>query len=474
MAKQCYTVQGMHCAACEVLIERTIKSQPGVTSVKAHQERGRVDVWSEGGINLGAINHSLKAHGYTIYPGTARAKVGFKRFMGAILLVAVAYLLFKKLNLVPALSVGQELSLGIVFVMGLIAAVSSCVAVTGGLLVAVSAAQAARHPEAGGWQRFKPHLYFNVGRLVSYGALGGAVGAVGSTLALSSVGSGVVTLLASAAMVIIGFRLLEVAPWLTRFSVRPPKFIAHRLYDTAGQPKAWAPFLMGAGTFFLPCGFTQALQLYVLTRADAGVGAATMFVFALGTMPALISLGVLTSFLKGRWQRLVGTVAGAAVVALGLINLGYGLTLTGISAKVASARENLRIAASRQGVEITDPNVTWDGRAQVVKMEVVSRGYKPNHFTVRAGLPVRWEINGVNTYGCQALLQFPAFDVSKFVQPGSNIVEFTPQEPGQYSFHCSMGMYTGSFTVLPADGGTPSAVVPPAEACDPRYANCIK
>lgn len=106
-------------------------------------------------------------------------------------------------------------------------------------------------------------------------------------------------------------------------------------------------------------------------------------------------------------------------------------------------------------------------------MDVVTRGYKPNHFTVRAGLPVRWEINGVNTYGCQALLQLPAFDVSEFIKPGSNVVEFTPREPGQFTFHCSMGMYTGSFTVLPADGGAPPVVSPSEKKCNPLVADCI-
>jgi sulfite exporter TauE/SafE len=69
------------------------------------------------------------------------------------------------------------MSYGLVFVIGLVASVSSCIAVTGGLLVAI----AARYSEASAAltpvQRMRPHIYFNAGRILSYTLLGGAVGA---------------------------------------------------------------------------------------------------------------------------------------------------------------------------------------------------------------------------------------------------------------------------------------------------------
>lgn len=448
----------MHCAACEVLVERAFKHDPSVARVKAYQS-GYVEVWGQDEPNLIAANERLAPHGYRVQVGLGANKFSLRRLGGIALIIVATYVLFRKFSLVPNISTGEDLSLGVVFVMGLVAAVSSCIAVTGGLLVALSTAHAQAHPEATGWQKFRPHVFFNIGRVFSYGILGGAVGLLGSALALSPVWSGTITLLASLAMVFLGFRLLNLFPSLARVTLRPPKFIAHRLHDAAGNPRPWAPFLLGAGTFFLPCGFTQALQLYVLTRGDAAAGALTMLVFSLGTLPALVGLGAVTSFLKGRWQQAVAMVAGAAVVALGFMNLGFGLTLTGLSAKAATVRENFKITLSRQGVEVADPNVRLENGVQVVAMDVVARGYSPNRFTVRAGVPVRWEIQGVNTYGCQSVLQFPALNLTKYIKPGLNVVEFTPQGAGQLPFHCAMGMYTGSFTVLPAEGEARAAPV---------------
>lgn len=438
----------MHCASCEVLIERAFRKLPTVSKVKANQA-GWVRVWSEGEVDLKVVNDRVAPHGYRVFVGTPQLRFSFARLGSAALMVLAVYLLFKNFNLVPSVAAGKDLSLGVVLVMGLVAAVSSCIAVTGGLLVAIASAHTQAHPEATGWQKFRPHLYFNLGRVVSYTVLGAAVGGLGSVLALSSVTNGLVTLVASLAMIVLGLKLLGV-PWFARLALRPPKFIAHRLHDATGATHTMAPFLMGAGTFFLPCGFTQALQLYVLTRGDAGVGAVTMLVFSLGTMPALMSLGALTSFLKGAWQNRLVFVAGAAVVALGFVNVGYGLTLTGLSAKFAQARENLKIFASSQGADVGTSNVELLDGVQVAKMDVVARGYSPNRFTVRAGVPVKWEITGVNTYGCQSVLQFPSLKLTKYINQGTTTIDFTPQGEGQLEFHCAMGMYRGNFTVLPA------------------------
>ncbi|NCP77121.1 sulfite exporter TauE/SafE family protein [bacterium] len=41
----------------------------------------------------------------------------------------------------------------------------------------------------------------------------------------------------------------------------------------------------GALTFFLPCGFTLAMQAYAITTGSFITGALTMMAFALGTAP---------------------------------------------------------------------------------------------------------------------------------------------------------------------------------------------
>jgi hypothetical protein len=62
-----------------------------------------------------------------------------------------------------------------------------------------------------------------------------------------------------------------------------PKFLAHKIHDLTEKEVKGGAFILGASTFFLPCGFTQALQLYVLAKGSFTTGALTMLAFALGT-----------------------------------------------------------------------------------------------------------------------------------------------------------------------------------------------
>ncbi len=47
-----------------------------------------------------------------------------------------------------------------------------------------------------------------------------------------------------------------------------PKRFGHTIHDLAERDANGGAFVLGAATFFLPCGFTQALQLYVLAKGS--------------------------------------------------------------------------------------------------------------------------------------------------------------------------------------------------------------
>jgi len=104
------------------------------------------------------------------------------------------------------------------------------------------------------------------------------------------------TIAASIVMILLGLQMLRLFPALTRLIPTMPKAISHRIHDLAERRTKAGAFVLGAVTFFLPCGFTQALQLYVLAKADFTTGALTMLAFSLGTLPALVSLSALSSF----------------------------------------------------------------------------------------------------------------------------------------------------------------------------------
>jgi sulfite exporter TauE/SafE len=381
----------------------------------------------------------------------------------AFVLVVGDLLVLNELDFLPQrFAVSDDMSYALVFVIGLVASISTCIAVTGGLLVAV----AAKYNEASGnltsIQRLKPHIYFNAGRVVSYTLFGGAIGLLGSALTLSPEINGILTIAASAVMILLGLQMLNLFPSLTRFMPTMPKAFSHRVHDLAeGETKGGA-FVLGAATFFLPCGFTQALQLYVLAKASFATGALTMLAFSLGTLPALLSLSALSSFATGAFQRHFLKFAGVAVVVLGFLNIQSGLTLTAVGTENSTPT----VAGIKQASPAIEPPVPIVDGKQVVDMKIVGYRYEPNRFAVVQGIPVEWRIDASQAAGCGRIILAPKAGVRRLLPHGTTVIAFTPQEPGDIVFNCAMGMMTrGSrIAVLPRTAAlTPENPAPPAQ-----------
>jgi uncharacterized protein len=468
-------VGGMHCPNCEVLIERRFKKIPGVRKVKARHASGKVYLVHSGELDFGALRGAIADDGYTVGrwqgpngdPSSASkdSRFGSKssgpdyvEIGAAFLLLVGLYLVLKQFHITPdSLAIPNTISYGLAFAIGVVASLSTCIAVTGGLLVAVAAKYNAASGNLTSAQRFKPHIYFNVGRIVSYTLLGGAVGALGSTIALSPEANGILVIAASVIMILLGLQMLKLLPSLGALQPRMPKFLAHKIHSlTEGEAKGGA-FVLGASTFFLPCGFTQALQLYVLAKGSFETGALVMLAFALGTLPALLSLSALSSFARGTFQKYFLRFAGAAVVLLGLFNIQSGFTLNALSSGAATPTSGQATQTSQPAVN-SIPIV--DGK-QVVNMKLIGYTYQPNQFTVAAGVPVEWRIDGRQAAGCGRFLLAPRAGVRKLLSSSDiTVVSFTPQEAGDIGFNCGMGMMTRGSKFIVRANTTATAPAP--------------
>lgn len=327
-------VAGTHCASCEVILERRLRKVAGVTKASVDYATGNVQIACDRPVSKKALAAAINKDGYriadkhTLATDETVTRKDYAQIGGFFLLFIAAYLLFKRFDLLPNIGVTENMSLGLVFIVGLIAGTSTCLAVTGGLLLALAAKYSETNPTLSGAKKFKPAIYFAGGRVVGYAVFGAALGAFGSLFSFSPAVSGGVTVLAAVIMILLGLQLLRVVPLLNRIKVHMPTFLAHRVYEkTGGEYKPWAPFALGAGTFFVPCGFTQALQFYVLATGNALAGMLTMAVFALGTLPMLVALGGASSYTRGPVHKQFIRGAAVLVILLGIFSLPAGITL---------------------------------------------------------------------------------------------------------------------------------------------------
>jgi len=85
---------------------------------------------------------------------------------------------------------------------------------------------------------------------------------------------------------------------------------------------------------------------------------------------------------------------------------------------------------------------------QTINMDVVASGYSPNIFVLKAGVPVKWVINGKQVTGCNGTIIVPAYNLNFRVTQGEQTINFTPEKTGTIDWSCGMGMIRGQFIVL--------------------------
>jgi uncharacterized protein len=132
-------------------------------------------------------------------------------------------------------------------------------------------------------------------------------------------------------LLILGVNLLDVFPWAKKLQPAMPGFIGKRMHGVKELNHTLTPLLVGIVTFFLPCGFTQSMQLYALSAGSFGAGAMIMSAFALGTFPVLALLSFSSIGIgKGERSGIFFKTAGLLVIFFGLFNLLNGLAGVGI------------------------------------------------------------------------------------------------------------------------------------------------
>jgi sulfite exporter TauE/SafE len=183
--------------------------------------------------------------------------------------------------------------------------------------------------------KIKPQIMFHVGRIVSFFVLGGVIGAIGSAFTLNTSASFILSFLIGIVMIILGINLLDVFPWFKKLQPSMPRFIAKHAHGVSSFNHTLTPLLVGIATFFLPCGFTQSMQLYTLTTGTFLQGGLTMLSFALGTLPvlALVSFSSF-SIQKNKASGIFFKSAGLIVLMFALFNLINSLVVIGILSPV--------------------------------------------------------------------------------------------------------------------------------------------
>lgn len=450
-------VKGMTCRSCEVRIGRFVGRLPHVQRATASAAHGRVVVESTQPVPPAAIERAINQAGYEVggTPWVERdPRVWVTAGAGLVLVAGLAVLV--QLTGVGDLASGAgDLGQGgllVALLLGLAAGVSTCVALVGGLLLGLSAAyQGGAGAGAGAAAQLRPALAFVSGRVAGYTVLGGLLGAVGAGVTMPPLVTATLMVAAAVVMTVVGTRLTGLSPRMAGWSPTLPMGLATRLGIDGKQVTTYSDrraMLLGAASFFLPCGFTQAIQVYALSTGSPLFGAGLLGLFALGTAPGLLAIAGLPVLVPSRAKPTLLRLVGVVVLAFAFLNGSAGLRLSGITLGWPSA------------VSAAEPSVTMlpDGSQQLRTYQEVN-GYRPGNVAIYAGVPTRWVIESATSRSCAAFLVVPALGIDVVLSTGENVIQLPPLRPGRLNYMCSMGMYGGSITVVepPSPSASPSA-----------------
>ena len=195
-----------------------------------------------------------------------------------------------------------------------------CVGMCGGFPLALAATTPSRN--------LLRQVLYNVGRLNTLVCIGALSGAAGAALVASGpvhAAERVLAVVAGLFMIVVGLEMLGVLAQLTtRGAWFAQATVGRLLGGVMRSPSLAGPLALGVFNAFLPCQLIYAFAARAASTASIAEGTLTMLCFGLGTVPAMLSLGVARKLALPSVRARLSLLAGVLVVVFGLVTVLRG------------------------------------------------------------------------------------------------------------------------------------------------------
>lgn len=334
-----------------------------------------------------------------------------------LIIILVFYLLnkiigFNIFNVIP--TIDENITYGMLFVTGLLTSIH-CVSMCGAINLLTVINKTTK-------RSYKNPILYNLGRLISYTALGGIVGLIGSVLTVNKTVTGIIILLAAIVMFLMALAMLGLIP------LKKLKLIRHKTV-TAN------PLIIGLLNGLMPCGPLQAMQVYALSTGSPIKGAISMFLFCLGTIPLMLGTGLFLNKLTGKWKIIVNKIATCLILILSVVMLNQALLY-------------LNIDLFKNNDDSTYQKAILKETYQEVKINVSYGNYQD--IIIQKDIPVKLiiHVDEDKLTGCNNEIYLAKYKIKKKLKVGDNIIEFTPTKEETLTYTCYMNMIKNNIKVI--------------------------
>jgi len=432
-------VEGMHCNACKLLLEKSISTIKWVQSVQANVSKWTVNIGYENNPNFDDIKDIIHKCGYKISeekiirPRLSKNIKDYKIILVSLISFMLLYFILSKTGIFSFDIKSQwSPSLSLVLLIWITAWFSSCMAVVWWLILAISSKWNKNNQQQTFGKKIIPHFWFNAGRIIWFWILWGLLWLFGSVISISPFMMSVMTLIVWIVMIMLWINLTHISPKLSAISISLPtgKLFTKKESQLLNDKPTWFKkymwtFTSWILTFFLPCGFTFAMQLYAIGTWNFWMWMAIMGLFAVGTLPWLIGIGSLTSAFKWKTAQIAFQAIWILVILLWFYNISN-------SYNVVATRFNT--TNSLQTINNNTP-------IETINMTYTDNWLKPWKLNLQKGKSYEILIDVQTTvYGCMSTMYLPWLDENiQSVQKWSQIkFSVNATTPWEYEFDCAM------------------------------------
>lgn len=221
-----------------------------------------------------------------------------------------------------------------IFIIGFLSSFGHCIGMCGGFVMAytmklnMAPGNLSPSQPIGFWQSFYPHLLYNSGRIITYAFLGLLFGLAGETMKIMlgiknfQVG---IEVFAGLFMIILGLEFGGWIPFNASKYVPGYLFFKNTISRMIGKVNRKNVFALGLALGFIPCGLVYAAGAKAATTGSAIAGLLTMVAFGLGTLPAMLLIGLGASTVSVRFRQKLFRAATILVILLGIFSVYRGV-----------------------------------------------------------------------------------------------------------------------------------------------------
>lgn len=408
-------IYGMHCKACELLVESRISELSWVQVKWISQTKNYIEIETENTSDLEKIKEIITSLWYEVEKKQKRKNNLFDYIIIFLLFVlfGILYFLFKDVSFVQNIASIQNASLLVVVLIWFVASLSSCLAVTGWIVLWFSKyIDTSKNTFSG----LKVHTQFHLWRILWFALGGWILGSIGWYFWSLGMLNTFLLFLAGIFMIYMWLHILNIIPSL---KISMPKVFGSKILNMKNP--AFAPIIW-ALTFFLPCWFTQSMQVYAASSGSFITGALIMWAFALGTMPVLFLLGFGSSYFKNKDFHYANKAIWVMVVYFWIFMLVWFSNLVALNTPNTDKIDLENVSFEQKTVFHNG----WSLAEKEIYLEA-GKNYKLNIIPTKDG---SW---------CMSTLTIPGIDktIHKVLAGKSIGIPIVNAKPGTYNIVCS-------------------------------------